>query len=480
MKAHEILEILQVIGNTGSRAEKERLLKTIADDEFGREILKWAYDPFITFGITPPQLTSTGCASWEFRPVYMETLLNGLRYRTITGNNAQATVFEAMETLRPPDSELLWRVLSKDLRCGITAKTVNLVMPGLIPTFDVMLSHKYERKRIKTFPIAMEPKLDGLRAVCLVKDGTAKFFSRVGNHFPALDCLGPAVVEWLDTVNSVLQNNSEVLKWPKEAREQFLRWIGSTPDTERPQIAFEGEVLSGLFAETSGAIRRKGEQAIDAEFHVFDFVPYDVMTDHSQKTWNVSYETRKKFLRFMAKLIWKECPIRLVPQKIATNHEQIDSIYEEFRNTKLSAYLAQGDAARLKELDKVCGNKTLEGAIVKSLDAPYEKKRSRGWLKMKAEETEDLRVTGCFEGEGKYVGKLGGLICDRGGVDVRVGGGFTDAERENLYTGIGYRTVIGRLIEVQYHEVTPDGSLRHPRFVRFRDDKDETLKIAAE
>ena len=31
------------------------------------------------------------------------------------------------------------------------------------------------------------------------------------------------------------------------------------------------------------------------------------------------------------------------------------------------------------------------------------------------------------------------------------------------------QSVIGRLIEVKYHEITPDGSMRHPRFARVRD-----------
>lgn len=36
------------------------------------------------------------------------------------------------------------------------------------------------------------------------------------------------------------------------------------------------------------------------------------------------------------------------------------------------------------------------------------------------------------------------------------------------------------MIEVEFHEVTPDGSLRHSRFNRFRDDKqDEPIDMAA-
>ena len=37
--------------------------------------------------------------------------------------------------------------------------------------------------------------------------------------------------------------------------------------------------------------------------------------------------------------------------------------------------------------------------------------------------------------------------------------------------GLGKTAISLKVIEVKYHEVTPDGSLRHPRFYRWRDDK---------
>src|SRR5690606_7840 len=64
-----------------------------------------------------------------------------------------------------------------------------------------------------------------------------------------------------------------------------------------------------------------------------------------------------------------------------------------------------------------------EGLIVKSLSAPYVKKRAAAWMKIKAEETLDLSIVGAFEGTGKYEGQLGGLIVRCEGVDVRVGSG---------------------------------------------------------
>lgn len=85
------------------------------------------------------------------------------------------------------------------------------------------------------------------------------------------------------------------------------------------------------------------------------------------------------------------------------------------------------------------------------------------WLKVKPEETYDLVVTGQIEGTGKYVGMLGAVTTELG----NVGTGFTDADR-SLYWG---KSLVGSTIEVSAMEKTPDGKLRHPRFVRERFDK---------
>ena len=109
-----------------------------------------------------------------------------------------------------------------------------------------------------------------------------------------------------------------------------------------------------------------------------------------------------------------------------------------------------------------------EGVIVKHPDALYEKKRSYGWLKVKDKQTVDVPVVGWFEGTGKYKGKLGGLIVDVEGVEVRVGTGLSDALRDELWRESMDGGMEEHLVEVAYHEKTPDGSLRHPRFIRFR------------
>jgi ATP-dependent DNA ligase len=84
------------------------------------------------------------------------------------------------------------------------------------------------------------------------------------------------------------------------------------------------------------------------------------------------------------------------------------------------------------------------------------------WLKVKPKETYDVLVTGIVEGTGKYAGKLGALITDMG----KVGTGFTDKDREDLFT-----LPINTIIEVECMELTPKGKFRHPRFIRVRYDK---------
>lgn len=89
------------------------------------------------------------------------------------------------------------------------------------------------------------------------------------------------------------------------------------------------------------------------------------------------------------------------------------------------------------------------------------------WLKVKGKETYDVLVTGAIEGTGRNKGRLGAFMTTRG----KVGTGFTDEDREHYW----HWSQIGEVIEVECMELTEDGKFRHPRFIRMRPDKDETM-----
>jgi DNA ligase-1 len=90
-------------------------------------------------------------------------------------------------------------------------------------------------------------------------------------------------------------------------------------------------------------------------------------------------------------------------------------------------------------------------------------------MKLKAFHDVDLPISGLLEGTGKHSGKLGSFQVLFNGVEVQVGSGLTDDLREQIWADPD--SFLGRVIEVRYQEVTPDGSLRFPTFVCFRNDK---------
>lgn len=444
MNSRDILTKLDEIAATGVKDEKEKIMAEIVADPLGLSVINLCCNTFITFGVKPAKAKKFGTADFDWNDEGLFKLFDMLANRDLTGNAAKLAVQKVLEEHSPASSELIWRILNKDLRCGATANTVNRVLPGTIPTFDVMLAHKFEERHIKSWPVAVEPKLDGVRVICLVKDGAAQFFSRTGKPFPAVEHLGAPMV--------------------KMVHAYFKHKLPDHINAAR--IAFDGEIVSGNFNKTVGDVRRKEEAATDAEYHIFDIMTYDKFTADDVTSIPMSYLKRRDVLGgFMA---FNDSPsIKQTLIEMASNAEEAQAIYAKFR--------AQG----------------LEGAIVKPLEGHYDKKRSRNWLKLKNEETEDLVITGAFEGTGKYEGLLGGLICDRNGVEVRVGGGFTDVQRKEFWEvyqkDVNATQVPGqpspfelfnRMIEVEFHEVTPDGSLRHPRFVRFRDDKHDQKAAA--
>lgn len=463
MKASDILDIIEDVAGTSSRTAKHDLLSQHFENEFLIRALRAAYDPYVTYGLTPPKVAGEGTIDFTHDTEYVWMTLDNLASRKLTGNAAHDTVFDLMQKMTPKAAELLWRILSKDMRAGFTSNTLNRIKPGTIKTFDVMLAHKYEERHIKKWPVMVEPKLDGVRVICVVEKNVVKFYSRTGKQFSSVDHLAPHVLGLLESMRAQLQN--PVNGMSDEQRKAFWYDLGGPMD-EPSNAVLDGEIVSGQFNKTVGDIRRGDHVAEDAAYTVFDLVPLDAFKSLEKKI-DVSYQDRLNLLRLMKKRAGETSPVNANETYFAHTPDEIQELYASFRN------------------------RGLEGAIVKPLDDIYTKKRSRAWLKMKAEESADIRITGAEEGTGKNEGKLGALICDFNGVQVRVGGGLTDEQRDTLwqqyqkdlvtteYPGANNLQLIGRLIEVEYHEITPDGSLRHPRFVGWRDDKDEGVEEAA-
>lgn len=113
-----------------------------------------------------------------------------------------------------------------------------------------------------------------------------------------------------------------------------------------------------------------------------------------------------------------------------------------------------------------------EGLVLKTPNHEYQLKRSADWLKVKAEDPDDLIVVDFNEGTGKYEGTLGTLVGKRlkNNVLVKVGG-MPDAMKHEVWNNKD--KFLFKHFSAKYHEETPDGSLRHPRFFRWRWDLDK-------
>ena len=121
-----------------------------------------------------------------------------------------------------------------------------------------------------------------------------------------------------------------------------------------------------------------------------------------------------------------------------------------------------------------------EGVVLQDPFGGYQAGKRNGTLiKIKKGVSFDLRVVALEEGKGKYVGKVGKLVCrDAKGTLVKVGSGLTDQERSWWWTEFGYRDILNKIVQIDAMAVSSKGVLREPRFKGIRHDKTEVDTIA--
>jgi DNA ligase 1 len=388
-----------------------------------------AYNPFHVFGVR--QVAETKGLTGRDNPwPKFWAVLEALRTRSITGHAARDTIEAVSQEF---DSEewngLCRRVIIKDLRCGITEKTLNKVLGKTewkIPTFTCQLAtdsndHASKMKGTKR----IECKLDGVRVLALCTKNTVTLFSRNGKQFENF----PDIEEQLGRIKNRI-----------------------SLETKGPFV-LDGEIVGESFQALMKQAQRKGNaKTKDMNYYIFDVVP---LVDFERGFWNAQQHKRTLMLEINKQEIEAEANLRIMPGM----------------NVDLDT--AEGhDVMRRFAEDAV--TQGYEGIMIKSVDAPYECKRSSFWMKWKPVMTVDLNIVGFEEGTGRNEGRLGAIICE--GVDndrnirVNVGSGLSDADRDEYWHSRD--DLLGRVVEVAADAVTQnqDGSysLRFPRFVRFR------------
>lgn len=152
--------------------------------------------------------------------------------------------------------------------------------------------------------------------------------------------------------------------------------------------------------------------------------------------------------------------------------EAIRGLKDFHPNIKIVKHILVHDLDELMALYQKCLDKGLEGLVVKTPKHRYQRSRSKDWMKMKEVGSVDVKITGFERGTGKYANTLGAILVQLdNGQTTNVGTGLSDNLRDELW--LNQAQYLGKTVEVQYHEITKDGNLRHPRFFRWRPDKDD-------
>lgn len=420
-------DIIKELESDNSRLYKEGVVKREAESsntEFFKGV-QYALDKLVTYGVkqVPEAHTDGEGLAWED----FEFLATELASRNLTGHAARDAVYDTMMAATIEQWNTWYRrILLKDLRCGVSEKTINNVTKKvnkdyMVPVFSCQLAHDGAKEKSITGPKLVEVKLDGVRVITIVyPDGNVQMYSRNGKE---------------------LNNFSTIVG-------QFTSLKPSQP------LVFDGEVMSSSFQDLMKQVYRKSDvQTDDAVLYLFDMITLD--------EFKAGISNNTQYNRSTTMKLYLQGHEAQMPNVKLVEQEWVD--------------LSTTDGnERFKQInqDAIAGG--YEGIMLKDPGAPYEIKRTKSWLKVKPVIEVTLEVVDVEEGTGKFEGTTGALVCrgtDTGReITVNVGSGLSDANRDDIWSSLN--SVKGQLVEIKADAITQnqDGtySLRFPRFKCFR------------
>lgn len=421
-----IASILELQKVSGANAKQE-VIRQHADDEWFKMFLYFALNPLITYNLSEKTLAKTDAddaALANTRLIFFNNIFECCDFLSRLRGVDDATVRQVKLLLYnhcgKSEREVYIKLLAKTLRLGVTAKTVNKIIPGLIPEWEVQQAFPIEKHPIPNgTKFWLTQKLNGVRATFY----NGQLIARSGVPYKGLDHIIKEI-SWVQNAGFVLDG------------ELTLRDKGSLSDNE-------------AFRMATGILNSDDVNKTSICFTIFDAIS---VRDFESAEPKVQYANRRIVLNELADSFVNAEYVSVLPV-----------LYSGTDQSKIDEYLEQ-----MVREDK-------EG-LMANLDVPYRRTRHKGILKIKRFYTMDLPIIRCEEGTGRLEGTLGAFVLEYKGNEVKVGSGFTDEQRATYWQQRD--SIAGTLCEVKYKEVSSDKntgleSLQFPVFVQLRTDKTE-------
>lgn len=264
----------------------------------------------------------------------------------------------------------------------------------------------------------------------------------------------------LDGIRCLITGGKVLSRKLKQIPNKYIRSI-----LENIPIGLDGELMvQGTFNDVDSAVMSI-EGKPDFRYFVFDRLP---------GTGNIPFSVRYKQLKTdycQEYLGLAKNFIEIVEQKLCNNASEVQSYY--------NLAIAAG----------------WEGLILRDPNSPYKEGRStlkQGWM-LKVKPVNDTEATvygktellhnenmpeinnvGNTERNKQQAGMVGGetlgalLGLDKNGRPVKVGSGFTAAQRQEIWDN--FEKYKGKQFTFKYQDLTPDGAYRFPVFKGWRND----------
>lgn len=278
--------------------------------------------------------------------------------------------------------------------------------------------------------LAFEAKLDGSRYLLY----------KIGNEIKLLGRNKSKVTgEFLNKIDNV----PHIKEWAKQLKGDFV---------------LDGEILhSEGFGTCAGLMNSKSEKSIKTQKTkgLLNYYVFDIPVFNGDDIRTLPYTDRRALLRTL-----------------------IDENKESF--IYITLIIGTSETTDIESAFKLARTKGFEGLVIKTFKGEY---KNSDWAKKKDEKTYDYVITGFINSESKtYKGK-GIAALELGLYDgsslekVLKCSGMSNSWREEFYNN--KKSYMLKVVEIKGQEMFPTGAVRHPNFLRIRDDmfpEDQTFQ----